>query len=1086
VENGKEVKKYLRWLQKDVGINESSVKLSALAHHTTKELQSPISQIESPILVCMTDTHFGFYHSGWFSTIRGAFDLRLIRKIQCNRKALEMTVCAIKQQELRFCFTDPETYETFSDKLLLLRRSVMSPIRPQYQEMLDQLNSRASSKLAMVNNLLISEPFHPSLHFWQFVFSIESGQIAEVKKQILDNSQFFKSYAKEHPVAFADLIADIDFTHAEYVKLCSHYKLSLDSSDHWRLICRGALAFRQGDGLTGALAFDSAKAAARNDLSGSDLQDLLAEINYLLYRLSHHFQSHWSKEGIEIAMPSPAPGNDREAIRDFDTPPRLSTSNMEKDWFNGILAYKKWSTSTDRCASAWSALRSGDWKRAEKIVCEPGIDKWCKQYRSLPARDPRFFWSAIIACEILIKQGHKHKALEILDEASQRMFAITESSDSLWIQHATVISNFYRSIAEDNIDLAHLYLTQLPDEFQWGRTLIDLHFNETSAVIVDLEATLADFHKWISATISNDFSQPIQSSLKEFNLALSDNQLRIVVGGETSAGKSTFINRLLGYPLLVVDRQESTAVPTHISYADDWGIQIDFKNDSCPRCNTWNDPKEGLEQIKRLVNEYGSLAEKLSQSVERIRITGPIAMLSKGIELIDNPGLNAHSLRTAYAQQTLRLAHACLFVMDARNALKAGEMSAIVLGDEQLGRTIFILNKADLVQNSNEFDTDDNPLQSVLAHVSHELGQRGTSHRDVEMYAVSSLNQGEYQDVFDRLAARLQHLAELGRKNLLLYRAQRIAQEIAETSSHESMKEVIACQLRTNNIRRAMPEDPSSLRKFLRDNSLKLWNSNFGIHKTAIQNCLNHARTTTLQTIANSASEAKSPDDFATFLRNHLDRIILEQITTVSQTRRRCLTQLTNLIISDLSDQLDRFYCDIAVDSEVNFDSFLSQLSPAPLPRSSSFFGLVEKELASVGGISVAAGVPFATAGFFIAGPVGAAAGYAIGSMFGNANARSSVMKKTNEELNRLINSRFWELEELIDSDFISSDDSYPNALQLIFAEIDHQMDRFENKVRDRILQIEADVKSSEQWSHDRQRLAMQAERWRRTLSRSG
>lgn len=1081
--NGKEIKKHLRWLQKDVGMDQASIKHSAIAHYHPKEIHEAIDRIDNPILVCMTDTHLGFYHSEWFSKIRGAFDLRLIRQIECNPELREVRVSAIKQQKLRVCFADDPTYHAFTEKLLDLRRSRMSPIRLEYQDMLENLNSRASVKLNMVNNLQIAEPFHPSLHFWKLQFLNEHDQIAEVKKQLFEQSEFFKTYANKHPIFFAEILSDIEFSHAEYLKLCSHYKLNLDSKDLWRLISCGTLAYRQGDGLTGALCFEAATTNARHKISGGSLQNLLAEINYLQYRITHDFRTHWNQEGLEIIIPPPNLENHREATKDFAKPPSLSVSNMEKEWFRGIRAYTHWTNSTDRCEAAWSALRSGDWKTAEKIVCEPGMDKWSKQYKSLPARDPRFFWSAIIVCEILLIQGHKQKSLEIIDEASQRMLTVKETSDSPWIEHSTVVSHFYRAIAMDDIDLAHLYLGQLPSDFQWGRTLIDHQFNEMPNEIVDLETTLGDFHQWISRTTLKESSQPILASIAEFNLALQDNHLRIVVGGETSAGKSTFINRLLGYSLLVVDRQESTAVPTHISYTDDWGIQIDFKDSSSPRCHTWNDPNVGLEQIQRLVDEYGSLANKLSELVERIRITGPIALLSKGIELIDNPGLNAHSLRTAYAQQTLNTAHACLFIMDARNALKAGEMSAIELGDEQLGRTIFILNKADLVQSDNEFDTDDNPLQSVLDHVTCELGQRSTSHRDVEVYAVSSLTRDAYQDVFERLAERLQEIAETGRKSLLLYRAQRIAQEIAELSSRESMKEVIDCQKRTNDIRRKLPEDPGSLRQFLKDNSLKLWKQNASRLTTQLHDCLNGARATAFQAIAKNSTNTTSIDDLVTFLRNNLDSIIQEQITIVSQARQKALTKLNNLITSDLSEQLGQFYRDIEFDSDVNLDSLLSHLAPVPLPRSNGLFALIEKELSSVGGASVATAIPFAIVGTGLAGPIGGALGYAIGSSIGGANKRSSVKNKTMAELDHLIATRFFELEEVIDSDFISNDGSHPTALKRIFAEIDAQMDRFEEKVRDQKAQIEYELKQSEQYSQERIRLAVQAERWRRTLS---
>lgn len=51
-------------------------------------------------------------------------------------------------------------------------------------------------------------------------------------------------------------------------------------------------------------------------------------------------------------------------------------------------------------------------------------------------------------------------------------------------------------------------------------------------------------------------------------------RLRVVVGGETSSGKSSFINALVGEDLLYVTQEEATATPTVVRYSPTYVIRV--------------------------------------------------------------------------------------------------------------------------------------------------------------------------------------------------------------------------------------------------------------------------------------------------------------------------------------------------------------------------------------------------------------------------------------------------------------------------------------------------------------------------------
>ncbi len=59
-------------------------------------------------------------------------------------------------------------------------------------------------------------------------------------------------------------------------------------------------------------------------------------------------------------------------------------------------------------------------------------------------------------------------------------------------------------------------------------------------------------------------TSPFQGQLNGIKQLLDAHEFRIAIVGEFSAGKSTFINALIGYDLLLHARSETTAAITHI------------------------------------------------------------------------------------------------------------------------------------------------------------------------------------------------------------------------------------------------------------------------------------------------------------------------------------------------------------------------------------------------------------------------------------------------------------------------------------------------------------------------------------------
>jgi Dynamin family len=79
-------------------------------------------------------------------------------------------------------------------------------------------------------------------------------------------------------------------------------------------------------------------------------------------------------------------------------------------------------------------------------------------------------------------------------------------------------------------------------------------------------------------------ASPLYRRLQSLRERLRHQQLQIAVLGQFKRGKSTFINALLGIPILPSAVVPLTAIPTFISWGEKPLVQITFSNGSPPEC----------------------------------------------------------------------------------------------------------------------------------------------------------------------------------------------------------------------------------------------------------------------------------------------------------------------------------------------------------------------------------------------------------------------------------------------------------------------------------------------------------------------
>ena len=185
--------------------------------------------------------------------------------------------------------------------------------------------------------------------------------------------------------------------------------------------------------------------------------------------------------------------------------------------------------------------------------------------------------------------------------------------------------------------------------------------------------------------------------------------LRAAVVGEFNAGKSTFLNALLGEDVAPTGVLPTTATLHWVAWAPDPFARVVVRGGHDRVV-----PHAQLKPTLRSLDEGGGEPGGRSR-VERVFIYAPIERL-KRVEILDTPGFNApdpdHVLR---ARQAFDEAHVAIWLLDATGAMKESERR--VLSEIQaLGVPVQILaNKADRLRPD--------ALAVVLDHVRQSLAE---------------------------------------------------------------------------------------------------------------------------------------------------------------------------------------------------------------------------------------------------------------------------------------------------------------------------------------------------------------------------
>lgn len=233
---------------------------------------------------------------------------------------------------------------------------------------------------------------------------------------------------------------------------------------------------------------------------------------------------------------------------------------------------------------------------------------------------------------------------------------------------------------------------------------------------------------------SNSLANKLAKEIKQ----LDSEKFELVVVGEFSRGKSTFINALLGKSILPSSVRPTTALISKITYGTKPECIIHYKDGgksivSVEEFKKIKAAKEKDKANKANYEEYLTRS-KHPEKIDYAEVKYPLSICKDNVEVVDTPGTNdLNAGRVEITYRYLNCADAVIMMLAADQPITASEEEFLrtrILGN-QINDIFFVVNhKDDLCGGQEE--------ENVIDYISEQL-KNIIKHSTKRIYLVSSL-----------------------------------------------------------------------------------------------------------------------------------------------------------------------------------------------------------------------------------------------------------------------------------------------------------------------------------------------------------
>lgn len=212
------------------------------------------------------------------------------------------------------------------------------------------------------------------------------------------------------------------------------------------------------------------------------------------------------------------------------------------------------------------------------------------------------------------------------------------------------------------------------------------------------------------------------------------NLFSVVLIGEFSVGKSTFLNALMHRRMLPSFKKETTATVNflrHTSQAPHGEAGIVYYRNG----TTKTLPNLNVDTIARFVSTTGDTTEgTIAQTVEKVDLFLDSKFLQDGVMLVDSPGLNGITENLeAITRRQIKESHACIFMFSTDHPGTKTEFEILRDLRTECNSIFIVLNKIEEIKAS-EGET----VESVIDHLKASYVKLFPDAKLPEIYPISA------------------------------------------------------------------------------------------------------------------------------------------------------------------------------------------------------------------------------------------------------------------------------------------------------------------------------------------------------------
>lgn len=213
---------------------------------------------------------------------------------------------------------------------------------------------------------------------------------------------------------------------------------------------------------------------------------------------------------------------------------------------------------------------------------------------------------------------------------------------------------------------------------------------------------------------------------------LESGEFTIVVVGEFSAGKSTFLNALMGKKLLPSFTSETTATINFLRHKD----RAKHGEEGCVHFNDGSIQEIAHADSDTIAKFVSTKGDRVAETVHHLDLYMDSKFLENNVTLVDSPGLNGVAAGHAeITKEQIQKSSASIFMFNAKQPGSKTDFEVLADLSKRVSSIICVLNQIDTIK-TNEGDTVESVIQKLKNNYKEVMGEEVDS--IPEIYPVSA------------------------------------------------------------------------------------------------------------------------------------------------------------------------------------------------------------------------------------------------------------------------------------------------------------------------------------------------------------